>query len=1231
MAMAYGQCRIEREAAEEGERPERLVVENGLVRLRFDLEAPGGRCREYTIKPLNRNLILPMKPWPYKPLPYERSIGYFLDRLGEFRVHNVGGHGWMWPQYLKYKLTIVENSPRRAVVEFATVPNIYGVKNEDKARVYRQLTFTKRISLEAGSPLVHVQHIYHNFGTAVPITCWPECRINPEPSVTYYLPGRDGVHWTAATHQRASGQVNLSDPGDGWVGFIQRDGVGGAMIADDPSMLDGMELWCPGKDRSEGAMGLVYNQFVTDVTEEDLVIGYRFAPLRGLPRLDGIDLRMACGIDLESDKSLKLPGPDWQGSTQSSLNVTSSGSGGHPRHWLSGKAVDPGDKVRLGIHLLPWADEKLKLTAHLHSLDTGQSISLGETEASLRQFEAYAWKLSFTAPGIGTHVVKVTGTRGGQSVASFERPFVVQKEGRKKYRTEIPGPQKGLAFLSRRAFGFVAPESSVTQAEAERAVEGKGPFLFQFASQELTAPWPGMELVTPKTLYEADRGYGWAEGKPGVKLRPPRGLAREAPDFLGFHGVLPGRECQFDMDLADGDYAVALLSNGVRAPALLRERYERVYVGDEMVYERKLEGRAVVEDYYHGMNVILRRERDMWRDYIEPHLRTIRCSTKVTGGKLQLKFAGNLLLNALLVYPAAEKGKLDQILLGIAQERKKENKWRTEVASTARPGVPPTPEEAKRGYRVIALPSVGHTQGFGSAPQGIASGGPLKEDLGRKFEYVAARDMWLSFRVGIQPLRDLTNCRVTTGDFVGPGGAKLPPECVRVGVWKYLPVPARGEGYVVDKRLLRMPPETPAFKRIPIDKGVNRYYWSVVRILPDAKPGLYRSTYVFEADSAPKQELPVTIRVYPFRLERPQYYWWYCMYEWFPGNTLERYLDDLHEHGLTCKRVKPAGRDKDGKRIWGLSIWSDDAFDPKGRKGYDVKEIERVAKSKGYHFDYSMMFFGAPRNVTSLIVKNDPKWRAELAKAEKGAENTYRGYRKYFEERGLKDRLTLVLIVGEGTEPPEEAVWHKATLRAAKAAGVPSASYQWRMAWREPIGASLYYIQHTADSPYFSEEGRARRRKHGMDRCVQYFASSRFGSGFHLYRNDLCGATEEGYGVTAVSEGNRPFNELDSIFWHWCHCYPSPYGPAPCFDRRWERFREGSTDYSFLYALKTTCGKLRKLNKPGAAEAAADGMRLIDDTVAELGKKPNDQYAMDDARRALAERTVKLMKQFGLR
>jgi hypothetical protein len=428
-----------------------------------------------------------------------------------------------------------------------------------------------------------------------------------------------------------------------------------------------------------------------------------------------------------------------------------------------------------------------------------------------------------------------------------------------------------------------------------------------------------------------------------------------------------------------------------------------------------------------------------------------------------------------------------------------------------------------------------------------------------------------------------------------------------------------------------MPPETPAFQRIPIDEGVNRYYWSVVRIRPDTQPGTYQATCVFEAENTPRQEFPVTIQVYPFRLERPLYYWWYCMYEWFPGNTLERYLDDMHEHGLTCKRMKPSVlRDAEGNPVWGLKIWSEDSFDPNGQKGYDVKDIDAAAKARGYDLDYSLMFFDAPREVTSLIVKNDPQWPDALAKAEKEAETTYRGYRNFFEQRGLQNRLTLVLVVGEGTEPPEDAVWHKATLRAAKAAGLPTATYQWRLAWREPIGASLYYIQHTSDSPYFSEEGRNRRREHGMERCVQYFASTRFESGFHLYIHNLCGATEEGYGVTGVSEGNRPFNELDSIFWHWCHCYPSPYGPAPCYDQRWERFREGSTDYSFLYALRTTCDKVRASGQPGAQEAADQGIRLIDETTAAMSKKQNDQYALDDARRLFAEKTVALRAQFGL-
>jgi hypothetical protein len=258
-----------------------------------------------------------------------------------------------------------------------------------------------------------------------------------------------------------------------------------------------------------------------------------------------------------------------------------------------------------------------------------------------------------------------------------------------------------------------------------------------------------MKVITPTTSNDAARGHGWEKGLAGVALQPLGGLAKEAPDFLGFHGVAPGNKCELVVDLENGDYSVAVLANDLRAPQLLRNRSQQIAVGEQIAFERKLEGREVVEDYYRGMNLILRRERDMWRDYVEPHLQTIRIPARASDGKLRLRFSGNLVLNALLIYLEAEKARLDEVLATVAQERKKENKWRTEVVAKAQPGVPPTEEERARGYRVIALPSLGHFEGFGSAAQGIVSGGPLQADLERKFHFTAARDMWLSFRIGI--------------------------------------------------------------------------------------------------------------------------------------------------------------------------------------------------------------------------------------------------------------------------------------------------------------------------------------------------------------------------------------------------------------------------------------------------------------------------------------------------
>ena len=131
----------------------------------------------------------------------------------------------------------------------------------------------------------------------------------------------------------------------------------------------------------------------------------------------------------------------------------------------------------------------------------------------------------------------------------------------------------------------------------------------------------------------------------------------------------------------------------------------------------------------------------------------------------------------------------------------------------------------------------------------------------------------MAFNIAVQPLKDLGESRVAKAELVAADGSRIGEDLIRVGVVKYIPTPNRGLGHTPDGRMLKMPPDTPGFDRVPIDKGINRYFWAVVRVPSEAKPGTYSGQWTFQPEHAEPVSIPVRVTVYPLTLGRPAKTW----------------------------------------------------------------------------------------------------------------------------------------------------------------------------------------------------------------------------------------------------------------------------------------------------------------------------------------------------------------------
>jgi len=140
----------------------------------------------------------------------------------------------------------------------------------------------------------------------------------------------------------------------------------------------------------------------------------------------------------------------------------------------------------------------------------------------------------------------------------------------------------------------------------------------------------------------------------------------------------------------------------------------------------------------------------------------------------------------------------------------------------------------------------------------IFRGTPPPKPLPRAVRIYAARNEYESAQVVIRAdSRPLENVMVTASDLIGPGGARIGADCIRLYRVAYIHLPALNADYPDP-----LPPLTP----FRVEAETNQPVWLTVYIPRDTPAGEYRGMVTVSAAGAEGSRLPLVLRVWDFTL-----------------------------------------------------------------------------------------------------------------------------------------------------------------------------------------------------------------------------------------------------------------------------------------------------------------------------------------------------------------------------
>ncbi|OGF46244.1 MAG: hypothetical protein A2231_09740 [Candidatus Firestonebacteria bacterium RIFOXYA2_FULL_40_8] len=472
---------------------------------------------------------------------------------------------------------------------------------------------------------------------------------------------------------------------------------------------------------------------------------------------------------------------------------------------------------------------------------------------------------------------------------------------------------------------------------------------------------------------------------------------------------------------------------------------------------------------------------------------------------------------------------------------------------------------------------------------------PTKEELAKKdIKIFASLGEFEPITFSVYPLVKLTNCKISVSDFLNENGAKITKDAFQVNDVMNCPA---GDDLVIVRSYILVPA-----KEVPlIEGGVCKQIWITIKVPEDAKEGTYKGGVTFAPSGKPAKNIPVEIKVLPFKLmQPPDVAWMPC---WGAGgwefDKLEKRMTMMKDHGMTGEvgdyiipekgDFTKADKYMDMAKKVGLTgpfaiinahIQGTSSYEtlqgPWGLMGDQIFQPSTYTKLESFIReirDHAEKSKWLPYNFY-LTTECGYPWIAGADSKRK----TIEGVRAYYAAARKVERVKLMSTFNR----EEEFTLH------------------WKLPELDEIGMN---------GDMFPEWEKAAKIKPSMICFVG--TNQRFGEGFYMWKYNIK-RNRPWFGggpMTGSIHEEVIMASVDTEF---------------CATTRWEKIREGVDDYKYTYTLSEYMKQAKAKGKD--VSAAEKTLQKIMEKIHPSHKKDPKDYdysKLDDFRREIAEQIVK--------
>jgi len=783
------------------------------------------------------------------------------------------------------------------------------------------------------------------------------------------------------------------------------------------------------------------------------------------------------------------------------------------RELLDGTANSTGDSIAWRKNAI--VDIDFELPA-VFPIETVKLLMCHFTGAyRIRSFEVYL----ATEPGRFGEAVSQVGDLLGLGQGPHELTARIGGKPARWVRVRAHGG--GLMVI-----GEVEIWGRASDEELCRTRASSGVLKFDFGPANSVTP-TAFALVTEKTSLDQQKGYGW------VNTERIGSLFNGLPDSI--FGTLtwggqddPGR---FRVAVNPGRYRVFAFLGDVHE--LAAYQWQEVRIGGQT---------ARIE---HAPPPASNKRFDKrW-----PMLRVAEMNVNVTEPYIVVEVCGSPCWSLCgLVIARDEKAdtaaaELHDIL---QEERRVLGKFvLTPHERETHPAVSPTGDETKRGYLAF-----GHPYTLRVFPETMPP-----EGRPRKASAAATPGEHEPITFSVRALRPIFGMKVLVTDLSASSGSRIPASSMKihsVRLWPQRSKASWGKEYDIVHEVL-----DPHDQGINIPPGVTREFWMTLHAPADAAPGTYTGKLTMTAENAPSLDLPIEVRILPFKLDelKERVTGVYFKYPPTPKQDVEKLLADIRDHGVRAVTMsfQPAVKVRDDKLEIDFSrsdefvsllkkygITGPMPFHPPRPKGKYVECVRAMldhARQKGWP---EVLFYPVDEPGNSQKRRDECLKLLQLIKQVPGA-------------------VTYVTCNGKVEDyVPKIDPWMD--VRCYQMLSYTRKQQEDTLA----KGDRLYF--------YYGPIGDDAKR-------------ARLVNGFFFWRT---GATALYYWHHQYVCGS-PNTDFDSRARDWCAVYPGPSGPLSTV--AWEGVREGIDDLRYIELLKKTMSESKDADAVAEAKRALEGIK----------------------------------------